>query len=65
MLDTVTITDNIVHHSTTLPAIIPTILPATTSDLSLENHLIKLLATSYVRREKRFFHVDRPNQLTG
>ena len=45
-----------------LPAIIPNTLPATRSDQSLKDQLIRLLATSYVRREGRFFHVDRPHE---
>lgn len=62
MLDTFTITDHSVQNSTHLPAIIPATLPAPITDISLEGQLIKLLATSYVRREYRFFHVERPNQ---
>lgn len=30
------------------------------SELSLKDRLIYLLATTYVRRENRFFHIDRP-----
>lgn len=44
--------------SINLPAIAHNLLPAT--DESLTEQLIRLLATSYVRKENRFYHVDRP-----
>lgn len=46
--------------SINLPIIAPNHLPAT--DESLTEQLIRLLATSYVRRENRFYHIDRPSE---
>jgi len=45
-----------------LPAILKETLPATISDPLLAGKLIRLLASTYVRREGRFFHIDRPNE---
>ena len=47
-------------HDIKLPACIQSNLPVPASDPKLKEQLIKLLATSYVRREGRFFHIDRP-----
>ncbi len=46
--------------SSNLPVPAQNLLPAITTDESLTEQLIRLLATSYVRRKGRFFHVDRP-----
>lgn len=48
--------------SSNLPVPAQNFLPAITTDESLTEQLIRLLATSYVRRESRFFHVDRPTE---
>lgn len=47
--------------SINLPVPASTLLPATT-DQSLTDRLIRLLAASYVRREGRFYHIDRPTE---
>jgi hypothetical protein len=47
--------------SINLPVPASTLLPATT-DQSLTEKLIRLLAASYVRREGRFYHIDRPTE---
>jgi hypothetical protein len=46
--------------SINLPIIAPNYLPAT--DQSLTERLIRLLATSYVRNDTHFYHVDRPSE---
>ncbi|MDR5655121.1 primase-helicase family protein [Ruixingdingia sedimenti] len=43
-----------------LPALSTALLPVPLTDSTLTDQLIRLLATSYVRRENRFYHVDRP-----
>lgn len=43
-----------------LPIIAPNHLPMT--DESLTEQLIRLLATSYVRKENRYYHIDRPSE---
>lgn len=43
-----------------LPALAANTLPEPTTDQELKDQLIHLLATSYVRREGRFYHIDRP-----
>lgn len=48
--------------SINLPIPAPNILPAVTADQSLTDRLIRLLATTYVRREGRFYHIDRPTE---
>lgn len=48
--------------SINLPIIAPDQLPATTTDASLTEQLIQLLATSYVRNDTHFYHVDRPSE---
>jgi len=37
-------------------------LPSVTTNETLKEQLIRLLATSYVRREGRFYHIDRPTE---
>lgn len=46
--------------SINLPIIAPNHLP--TTDESLTEQLIRLLATSYVRKENRYYHIDRPSE---
>lgn len=46
--------------SINLPIIAPNHLPMT--DESLTEQLIRLLATSYVRNDTHFYHVDRPSE---
>lgn len=48
--------------SINLPTIAPNPLPATATDESLTEQLIRLLATSYVRNDTHFYHVDRPSE---
>lgn len=36
--------------------------PTPTTDEPLADQLIRILATSYVRKENRFYHVDRPSE---
>lgn len=48
--------------SNNLPVPAPNLLPTPTTDVSLTERLIQLLACSYVRRENRFFHIDRPTE---
>lgn len=47
---------------TNLPALVHETLPEAPATQLLAANLIRLLATSYVRREGRFFHIDRPNE---
>ena len=44
--------------SINLPVPAPNHLPATTTDKFLTDRLIELIATSYVRREGRFYHIE-------
>jgi hypothetical protein len=48
--------------SINLPVPAPNHLPAATTDESLTEQLIRLLATSYVRNDTHFYHVDRPSE---
>lgn len=45
-----------------LPAIIPNRSLTLTTDETLTEQLVRILATSYVRRENRFYHIDRPSE---
>jgi hypothetical protein len=49
--------ENVIH----LPILAPN-HSLTTTDESLAEQLIRLLATSYVRKENRFYHIDRPSE---
>ena len=45
-----------------LPILAPNLLPDTTNDETLKDNLIRLLATSYVRHDTHFYHIDRPHE---
>lgn len=45
-----------------LPAVAPNHSLTRTTNEPLAEQLIRLLATSYVRKENRFYHIDRPSE---